>query len=131
VFAVGANASTASKSASARSSSLCSVSKAVASDIVHSTAVKPTDTSAYLKTVYGKIHAAESTLVSAASGSIKSDLHKVFGFVNVLITDLKKANWNVAGLAPYEKTLTADAAKIKTPLAALKHYYSTTCKLHV
>ncbi len=55
----------------------------------------------------------------------------MFGYVNILVADLKNVNWNFTGLAPQFNTLRADALKVKTPLHALTLYFTTTCKLTV
>ena len=132
-FAASANASPALNSSGVATSSLCSVARGVAKDIVNSTSVtkaaalSPAD----LKTTYEKIAAAEPALLASASGPIKRDLKPVFRFVNVLVADLKKVNWRIAGLAPQFTTLTAGAAKIQPQLNAAQAYFKKTCKLAV
>ena len=129
LLAASATAAPASRSTRAVAGSMCGVSKTVAGDIAHSTSlVGPASTPAYLKTVYGKIQAAEPTILAAASGGLKTDFQDVFGFVNTIIADLKQANWNVVGLAPHEKSLTAAANKVGPQLAAIKRYYDNSCK---
>src|SRR5579862_3482088 len=129
LLAASATAAPASRSTRAVAGSMCGVSKTVAGDIAHSTSlVGPASTPSYLKTVYGKIQAAEPTILAAASGKLKTDFRDVFRFINIVIGDLKQANWSVLGLAPHEKALLAAEKKVEPQLTALKRYYNTTCK---
>ncbi len=132
VLAVGASGALGARSSSARTASLCSVSKAVAASIVHSTDTKniagsPTT----LKAFWGKIQHAEPTILGAASGPMKTHLTHVFAFVNAVIGDLNKVNWNYTALLPDEKTLESRAEKVAPDLKAAKNYYDNTCKLDV
>ena len=131
-FAMTASGAPMSAARGVARNSLCSVSKSVARDIVRSSKLAgPTSTPHYLKTVYGKISAAEPKILGAASGTIKTDFTKVFGFVNTVIRYLRQANWNVLGLAAHQKTLEADARKVAPDLRALKRYYTSTCRFKV
>src|SRR5438045_350043 len=107
--ALGAGSASASPSPTSRSAaaSLCSVSKAVATDLAHSTSISPTSTPAGLKRVYGKLESAKPALIGAASGSLKTDMRKVFGFVDLANTDLEKVNWQISQLVPYVPALLA------------------------
>ena len=125
----GAGAARASRVSAAN---LCSVSKSVATNIVDSTKTSNiTGSPAFLKAYWNKVKSAEPVILGAASGGQKTDFQEVFSFINAAVADLSKANWNYTGLLPYEQTLSSDAAKIKAPLAALKTYYTTTCKFKV
>jgi hypothetical protein len=114
------------------SQGFCGVARGVARDIVNSTAISNGRVMpANVKTAYARIAAAEPALLASASPPIKADLRPVFGFVNLLIVDLKKANWNAGGLASYARTLIARARTIQAPLHSLEVYFHTTCKLNV
>jgi hypothetical protein len=117
--------------ARASNADLCSASKPVAASIVSSTDfTNPTAAMSNLKNTYTKIEAAEPSLLAAASGSpYEADLKAVFPVLNSLVGILQGAHWSVLALATHVKTLEADAAKIKTPLAALSAYFKHTCKL--
>jgi hypothetical protein len=132
VLAVGANAALGARSADARTASLCSVSKSVAANIAGSTDTKniagsPTK----LKAFWGKIQSAEPTILGAASGSMKTHLTHVFAFVNTVIGDLNKVNWNYTALLPQEQTLENKAAQVAPDLKVVKTYYTKTCNLKV
>jgi hypothetical protein len=109
----------------------CSVSRAVARNIAGVTKVDQAATPATLKATWGAIAAAEPALKASATGSIKANLLPVLAFVNVVVADLKKVDWQVTGLAPYGATLLAGAQRIKPNVAVLDRYYRTTCHLHV
>jgi hypothetical protein len=117
----------------ASSAGLCTVARGVAQDIVNSTSIAKGAglTPAQLKTAYGEIQAAEPALLAAASGAQKTELRQVFSFVNALIPDFEKANWRVAGLAPYMHDLVPRAQRAARPVHALQAYFSKTCKLNV
>ena len=125
-------AQSAAAATTSSSSALCTVARGVAKDIVDSTTIAngqalPGD----VKATYEKVQAAEPSLIAAASHVQKTQLRQVFGFVNMLIADYKKANWSVAGLAPYAHVLIPRAAKVAKPMHSLKVYFDTTCKLNV
>jgi hypothetical protein len=125
-----AGASPSSHSSSERAGSFCGVARGVARDILNSTSVSNGRVvPANIKATYLRIAAAEPALLASAPKPIKADLKPVFGFVNLLITDYKKVNWNPSGLAPYASTLLARARAIQPQLHALKVYFNTTCKL--
>jgi hypothetical protein len=131
-FSTSAGASSSSRLGRERAGSFCRAARSVARDIVNSTAIANGHVvPANIKVVYEKIAAAEPALLSSASKPIKSDLRPVFGFVNLLIADFKKVNWNPAGLASYMPTLIARARAIQKPLHALQVYFKGTCKLNV
>jgi hypothetical protein len=131
-FSTPAGASSSSRSSREAAGSFCAVARGVARDIVSSTAIVNGHlVPAKIKVIYEKIAGSEPALLASAPGPIKSDLRPVFGFVNLLIVDFKKVNWNPAGLAPYASTLTARAKTIQKPLNALKAYFKTTCKLNL
>jgi hypothetical protein len=131
-YATSAGASPSSQSSPERAGSFCGVAKGVARDILNSTTVSNGRVSpANIKATYLRIAAAEPALLSSAPKRIKADLRPVFGFLNLLITDYKKVNWNPSGLAPYAPTLLARAQAIQPPLQALKVYFKSTCKLNL
>ena len=96
-----AGPSPAARSSAVRTASLCGVSKSVAASIVDSTNTKniagsPTQ----LKAFWGKVKTAEPTVLAAATGTRKTQLTHVFNFVNMVVGDLNKVNWNYTGLLP-------------------------------
>jgi hypothetical protein len=111
----------------------CGVARGVAHDILNSTSLSggSAATPANLKTTYTKIAAAEPALMSSAPTKLKSDLRRVFGFVNVLIADYKKVNWNARALLPDLPTLVPRARAVEGPMHTLKVYLNTRCKLNV
>jgi hypothetical protein len=131
LLALCAGAASAAPSSSTSATSLCSVAKGVARDIVNSTTVSKTVTAANLRTTYLKIKAAEPSLLGASSGALRTDLRQVFGFVNVLIVDFQKVNWQPSGVVQYLPSLEPKAQKLARPLHALKAYFEGTCKLDV
>jgi hypothetical protein len=124
------SASAAPRSSTA-STSLCSVAKGVAQDIVNSTTISKTVTAANLKATYLNIKSAEPSLLGASSGKLKVDLRQVFGFVNVLIVDFQKVDWQPSGIVQYLPALEPRAQKVAGPLHTLKVYFEGTCKLKV
>jgi hypothetical protein len=129
--AKGAPSSSSSSSASP-TGNLCAVAHGVARDIVNATSVTNGNvTPANLKTTYETIARAEPALLASSSGSIKTDLRQVFGFVNLLIADFEQVNWQPSGISKYAPELLPRAAKVQRPLHALKVYFNTTCKLDV
>jgi hypothetical protein len=131
-FSTSAGAAPSSRSIPERAGSFCGVARGVARSILNSTSVSNSRVSpANAKATWLKVAAAEPALLASAPKRIKADLRPVFGFVNLLIADYKKVNWNGAGLAPYAPTLLARAQAIQKPLNALKVYFKTTCKLNV
>ena len=128
-----ATAAPASHSGASAATSLCSVARDVAKSLVRVTSVQDaaTATPATLRANWTKIVAAEPRLLRAASGSMKTNLRKVFGFVNVFVADLKQANWHVAGLGPKMPSLVAYANRVEPQLNAVKTYFRKTCKFAV
>ena len=125
-----AEAAPSSTSTRAVAADLCSTARGVATDIVRGTSVTSLGaTPATLKATYLKLQAAEPALLSSASGAQKTELTQVFGFLNLLIADLKKANWKAAGLAGQIGPLEAQSLKTKKPLQALEKYFTQTCKI--
>ena len=55
----------------------------------------------------------------------------MFSYVRVVVTDLQEVGWDPDQLAPALGDLNARAAKLKTPLRALKTYFDGTCKFAV
>ena len=133
LIVLGSAAATAGAAPSKHETALgfCGVARGVARDIVNSTSFKNGATPANLKTTYTKIAAAEPSLLATAPGSMKVHLRPVFGFVNLIITDFKKVNWNPAGMSPYYAGLAARARSVQGHLHAVKVYFDTTCKLDV
>ena len=130
--AAAAGAAPTARSSVVATSSLCSVARGVAADIVHSTSIKTTGavTPTELKLTYGKIAAAEPALLGAASGAIKVDLRQAFAFINLVIADFKKVNWNTVALVQrYGTTLVPRAQKIQRPVKVLDTYFTKTCKM--
>jgi hypothetical protein len=112
--------------------SFCGVARGVARDIVNSTSISNGRVvPANIKTTYEKIAAAEPALLASAAAPIKSDLRPVFGFVNLVIADFQRVNWNPSGISPYLPTLIARSRSVQRPLHAVKVYLNTTCKLDV
>ncbi len=111
---------------------LCSAARSVASNLSQSTSLtqQVAASPASLKAIYLKLQAAEPSLLASSSGSLKTDLTQVFGFLNTLVADLKKANWKATALAPQFVTLEAQAVKVKKPLNALESYFKNTCKIN-
>lgn len=127
-----ATAAPTSFSSRVAASSLCTVARGVAKDIVNSTSVSNGKANpANIKATYEKIAAAEPALLGASSGALRSDLHQVFGFVNLVIADFKKVDWSPAGMAQYVPTLLPRAAQVQKPLHTLELYFHKTCKLDV
>jgi hypothetical protein len=126
-----ATAASASPTA-ARSSgaNFCAVSKSVAKYLVNlesqlRSASSPTRT----KAVWGTIMSAEPSIKSSAPGSLKGDVNRVYVAATAINADLKKANWNVAGLLPYVSSLNAQMTRAKPSLNRLDNYWRGTCKL--
>jgi hypothetical protein len=129
VAAGGANATPGS---SATSFSFCSIARGVAHDIVASTSISNgRAVPANVKVVYTTIAANEAPLLSSAPTTMKAHLRPVFGFVNLVIADFKKANWNIAAMGPYTPVLISHARAVKGHVHALEVYFHTTCKLDV
>jgi hypothetical protein len=130
--AVAAAALPARAAAAPSGTRLCSVAHGVAADIVHSTSFAGTRvTPTKLRIVYTKIQASEPALRAAASGRIKADLTPVLGWINVLVTDLEKADWRTSRMLPYYASLAAGAQRIEPQIDALRTYFRSTCKLDV
>jgi hypothetical protein len=110
---------------------LCAASKGVAASIVSSTNFSnPMASLSSLKNNYGKLQAAEPSLLAAAAGSpYEADLKAVFPVLNNIISVLKGAHWSMLVLATKAGTLEKDAITVKKPLAALTAYFKHTCKL--
>lgn len=131
-YSASAGAAPSSHSASERAGSFCGVARGVARDILNSTTISNGRVApANVKATWLRVAAAEPALLASAPKPIKADLRPVFGFVNLLIADYKKVNWQASGLAPYAPTLIARARAIQPQLHALKVYFNTTCKLNV
>ena len=115
----------------ARSSeaNFCAVSKGVAQYLVNlesqlRSASSPTRT----KAVWGAIMSAEPSIKSSAPGRLKRDVNRVYVAATAINADLKKANWNVAGLLPYVSSLNAQMTKATPSLNRLDNYWRGTCK---
>ena len=123
---------TASSAGASRTTTLdfCGTARSVAHDIVASTNVANARAT-NLKTTYLKIAAAEPALLSSAPGTVKVHLRPVFGFVNFVISDMKKVNWNIARLGPYTPALLARARSVQGHIPPLQVYFNKTCKLDV
>ena len=122
----------ATPSAQTGSRSFCSTARGVARSIVDSTTLPSGRvTPAALKTAYTKVAEAEPSLLATAPASLKPDLRPVFGFINVLIADFKKANWKVSNLTPQLPTLAAQADRVSPHIRRVRAYLNTTCKLDV
>jgi hypothetical protein len=120
----------ASRAAAAGSTSLCSVAKGVAGSIEHSASFSANQkmTPARLKTFYLTIQKSEPALLGAASGTMKTNLRKVFAFVNVVIADYKQVNWQTAGMLKFLPSLEPKAKAVQKPLNAVGTYFKKTCK---
>src|SRR5262249_36333318 len=129
IAAAGADAAPSSNRAS---ESFCSVARGVAQDIVASTSIpNGRAVPAHVKLVYTTIAANEPALLSSAPKKMKVHLRPVFGFVNLVVADFKKANWNLSAMAPYEPTLISRARAVGGHVHALELYFRKTCNLHV
>jgi hypothetical protein len=131
VCVAAAGSAGAAGSASAAGASFCTVARGVARDIASSTSLTAAGNAspAALRTTYSRIAAAEPALLAAASGALKAHLRQVFAYLNVLIADLKQANWSMAALAPRLKALLPAAQKAAPHLQAVNLYLRKTCKL--
>jgi hypothetical protein len=130
ILAGRAEAAPASMSAVTAATDLCSAARNVAGGLTHATSLTQGNiTPATLKTAYTKLQAAEPSLLASSSGALKADLTQVFAFLNLLVADLKKANWKVAGLAGQLPGLEVQAVKAKKPLQALDNYFTNTCHI--
>ena len=112
--------------------SFCGVSKGVAKNLVNiqsqlQTAPGPTK----LKAEYGAITSAEPALRASAPGSLKGSLNTVLVLLNSVASDLRQANWNIAGLLPHMSSLEVKLNKADPSILKLKAYYRTTCKFDV
>ena len=128
VAAAGASPSGAGSS----TGNFCGASKGVAQYLVslsNQLSSRPGPTK--LKAEFGVITRAEPALKSSAPASLKGHVNLVLSFANLVGADLKKANWNIAGLLPYVATLQVQEAKIKPSINALDRYYRTTCKFNI
>ena len=131
--ATSASASSTAPASNRTAASFCGIARGVAHDIVNSTSLSRAAalTPADLKTAYGKVAAAEPALLASSPKSLKVSLRQVFGFVNLLIADYKKANWNVRGLVADMSRLVPRANAVQRPMHAVKVYLNGTCKLNV
>jgi hypothetical protein len=129
LLAFGAGGASASGTSAAAAGSFCGLAGGVAKTALGPTTATTSISSleSKLKTDFGKFEAAEPALIGAAPSAIKSDLRQVFGVDNALFQDLKTAHWNFLALATDEKSLEAEEAKIKVPLAALEAYFKSSC----
>ena len=130
--ATSASASSSAPASNQTAASFCGIARGVAHDIVNSTSLSSAAalTPADLKTAYGKVAAAEPALLASSPKSLKVNLRQVFGFINLLIADYKKANWNVRGLLA-DPTLVPRAKAVQRPMHTVKVYLNTKCKLDV
>ena len=71
---------------------------------------------------------AEPSIKPSAPGSLKGDVNRVYVAATAINADLKKANWNVAGLLPYVSSLNAQMTRAKPSLNRLDNYWHGTCK---
>ena len=58
-------------------------------------------------------------------------LNTVPGFLNSGRSELRQANWNIAGLLPHMSSLQVKLSKADPAISRLKAYYRTTCKFDV
>src|SRR5262249_57818752 len=101
----------------------CAVSKSVAQYLVNlQSQLTSASSPARTKAVWGAIMSAEPSIKSSAPGSVKADVNRVYVAATVINADLKKANWNVAGLLPYVSSLNAEMTKAKPSLNRLDNY---------
>jgi hypothetical protein len=115
-----------------RAASFCSVSNGVAKTLSNlQKTLQSAPTPVRLKAEWGEIDAAAPSLKSSAPGNLKAPMTKVLGVAGLIETDLKKANWQVAGLLPYESSLEVQMNKAKPSLNALDAYWRGTCKFKV
>jgi hypothetical protein len=117
----------------------CGLAKGVASTAVDPSAqLTPTSASyslasleSKIKIAFEKVESEEPALIAASPSPVKGDLQKIFAVDNLLIADLKKANWNFVALAADEKTLEAAEAEIKPAIASLDAYFKSECGIKV
>lgn len=130
---LGASAANAGQSPASQnvSASLCSVSRAVATQLARATSLNQTATPAGLKKAYEALESAKPALIGAASGTIKTDLRRVFSFLDLVTSDLEKANWKVANLAPYFPALIAKEKAVAPSFKRLTTYYRTKCHFKI
>ena len=119
-----------SRAADTRATSLCSVARGVAQDVVRSAslAANRTLTPTQVKAMYLTIQKNEPALLRASTGSMKANLRKVFLFVNVVITDFKQVNWQPAGMLRFIPSLVPRAKAVAKPVNAVGNYFRHTCK---
>jgi hypothetical protein len=129
----GASAASAGETPASQdvSASLCSVSRAIATQLAHATSLNQTATPAGLKKAYEALESAKPALIGAARGTIKTDLRRVFGFLDLVTSDLKKANWQVANLTPYFPALLVKEKAVAPSFKRLTTYYRTKCHFKV
>ena len=120
VLASAATAGASRADAGSSTGNFCGVSKNVAQYLVSlEDQLRSSPAPTKLKAEFGAITRAEPALKSSAPASLKGHVNQVLAFANVVGADLKKANWNVAGLLPYVASLQVQEAKVKPSLTAL------------
>jgi hypothetical protein len=77
------------------------------------------------------VQAAEPSLLAAATGSVKTNLRPVFGLINVIVVDYRKAGWNPAGMVKYMPALLPRWKAVTSQLQALRRYFRGTCHIDV
>ena len=110
----------------------CGVSKGVANNLVNiQSQLQKAPGPAALKADYGAITSAEPALRASAPRSLKRSLNTVLVFLNSVASELRQANWNIAGLLPHMSSLQVKLNKADPAISKLKAYYRTTCKFDV
>lgn len=134
VALAASGASAAVGSTSRATANFCGLASGVSSTLNPASEITPTAATTSLatlesrmKTAFEKVESEEPMIISAAPSQIQGDIKAVFAVDNVLIGDLKKANWNFMALAADAKTLEASVAKIKAPVAAIEAYFKAQC----
>jgi hypothetical protein len=126
---VGASVASGAQSPTSRSTStsLCSVSRTLATQLAHTTSLNQASTPSGLKKAYTGLERAKPSLIGAAHGTLKTDMRRVFSFVDLVTTDLKKVNWQISQLTPYFPALLAKVQAVKPSFTRLNTYYRTKC----
>ena len=114
------------------SSKFASTALSPTSSLVPNTAATSISTlESRMKIEFETFKSEEPALLASAPSQIKADLVKVFAVDDKLVGVLEKANFNFMALAPYAKSLEAEAATIKPDIAALSGYFKTSCGFKV
>ncbi len=135
--ATAASASTGSLSASAASqASFCGLAASLAPSLENPEAKLKAPTSlaglatieSSLRNALEKLKLAEPSLLSAAPSTLQPDIMGVFGFDNLLLSDLAKVHFTFLDLVAYRTSIEAAGKRAKGDVAGLVAYFKNTCK---